>query len=66
MYYSIYKLYSGIISDTMHLYIILLLIVTVFIFIMLHSISATNIVYTCISLNMLNPRLVSTCMEHVY
>ena len=32
MYYGIYELYSSIISDTMHSYIILLFIVTVFIF----------------------------------
>ena len=68
MYYGIYELYSSIISDTMHSYIILLFIVTVFIFynIVLHGISTTNIVCTCSYLNMHNPRLVSTGMEYVY
>ena len=68
MYCGIYELYSSNISDTMHSYIILLFIVTVFIFynIVLHGISSTNIVCTCSYLNMHNPRLVSTSMEHVY
>ena len=68
MYYGIYELYSSIISDTMHSYILLLFIVTVLIFynIVLHGISTTNIVCTCSYLNMHNPRLVSTGMEYVY
>ena len=68
MYYGIYELYPGIISDTMHSYITLLFIVTVFIFynIVLHGISTTNVVCTCSYLNMHNPRLVSTGMEYVY
>ena len=68
MYYGIYELYSSIISDTMHSYIIFLFIVTVLIFynIVLHGISTMNIVCTRSYLNMHNPRLVSTAMEYVY
>ena len=68
MYYGIYELYSSIISDIMHSYIILLFIVTVFIFynMVLHGISITNIVCTCSYWNMHNPRLVSSGMEYVY